>query len=137
MNLLTLSVKGADEALISLQKAFPIAVESTWRKGDRRRNGALWEVSGFSATIADAASPVELIDALRDFLAECSSRGIVLGERGLEAQVSVGVTVGEAKQYVACIDLPRALLAALAACGVSLAFSAYPTSDGANEAGSI
>jgi hypothetical protein len=137
MNLVTLNVKGPDDALFSLQQSLPIAIDSAWRKGDRRRSGALREASGFSAIIADAANPREIEERLGAFIAECVSRGIIFGDPGVEAQLSFGVTVGDSQQFVVSIDLPRALLSALAACGVSLSFTAYPTSDEANAAGSI
>jgi hypothetical protein len=137
MNLVTLNVNGSDDALLSLQQSLPIALDNAWRKGDRRRSGALWETSGFSATIADGANPRELEERLGAFIAECVFRGIIFGEPGVEAQLSIGVTVGDSQQFVASIDLPRTLLSALAACGVSLSFTAYPTSDDANVAGSI
>lgn len=132
MNLLTLNVSGPDQALLSIKQALPLALDKTWRKGDMRRSGALWEISGFSATVVDATNPAELKHGLDTFLAQCASRQINFSAPGIEAQLSIGVTVGDSQQFIVCIDFSPTVISALAACGVAVSFNAYPTSDEAN-----
>ena len=129
VNVATLIVQGADGALLALKQTLPFSLESYWSKGDRMRSGAVRTLSGLSGTVSDCATPAELVVALSEFLAACVSRGIVLSSQGLEARISIGVTVGDSQQFVACIDLSREVLLALTASGVSLSFTAYPTSD--------
>ena len=137
MNLVTFSVTGTDEALLSIQQGLTLAIDSTWRKGDVRRSGAQWEVAGFSATIVDAVTPAELEKGLRDFLTQCGAHRVIFALPEIEANLSIGVTVGDSQQFIASIDLSPELLSAMAACGVSVSFTAYPTSDEADAADSI
>ena len=51
----------------------------------------------------------------------------------LKAQIAIGITVGDAEQFVACIDFTADDLVALGALGLKLSVWAYPTSDEANE----
>jgi hypothetical protein len=137
VNVATLIVQGADGALLPLKRALPFAVDGGWSKGDPMRSGGVRELSGFSGTVADCATPAELVEALSAFLASCVSLGIVLSGEGLKARLSIGVAVGDSQQFVACIDLSREVLLALTALGVSLSFTAYPTSDEPSAASSI
>jgi hypothetical protein len=50
---------------------------------------------------------------------------------GWEAEIDVGVTVGDSAQYTVTISVEPSLLDLLGSLGVSLCFSAYPTSDDA------
>lgn len=133
MNLATLRVEGADEALQIVRSTLGLAPDSTWKRGDPKRRGGFFSSSGLSATIADAKNPVEMVVAIREFVAKCKAQHFVFSGSGLSAQLSIGVTVGDAEQYVACVDFSAADLLALGALGVELGIAAYPTSDEAYE----
>ena len=132
MNLATLRVEGAENSLESLKSAISLNIDSEWKKGDKRRNGASHEMSGLSTTVADAKNPVELMQMVRAFLAQWKEKNIVISSSGLEAELALGITVGDSEQFVAGIELSPSELVALGECGFALSITAYPTSDEAN-----
>ena len=129
MNLTTLRVEGNVNELESVKSKLCLACDAQWHKGDIRRNGATYEYSGFSATIADTETPKELIILIVNFLAQCKENNIQFQDLNLSAVLSVGFTVGDSKQFVACIEFSPAELLACSECGISLSITAYPASD--------
>jgi hypothetical protein len=133
MNLAILRVEGTDEALQSVCNLLGLEADSTWKKGEPKRRGGFYSISGLSATIADSQNPGEMVVAIREFVAECKARNFVFSGSDLSAELSVGVTVGDTEQFVACVDFSASDLLSLGALGVELSIAAYPTSDEANE----
>lgn len=134
MNLATLRVEGTDEALQALCNLLGLEADSTWKKGEPRRRGGPFSISGLSATIADAQTPSEMVVAIREFVAECKARNLVFfSGSDLSAELAIGVTVGATEQFVACVDFSASDLLSLGALGVALSIAAYPTSDETNE----
>jgi hypothetical protein len=133
MNLATLRVEGTDEALQTVRSTLSLVPDSMWKRGEPKRRGGFFSSSGLSATIADAKNPGEMVVAIREFVAECKARNFVFSGSGLSAELSVGVTVGDTEQFVACVDFPASDLLSLGVLGVELSITAYPTSDEANE----
>jgi hypothetical protein len=70
--------------------------------------------------------------AIREFLSKCAAQSITLAEHGLTGELSLGVTVGDSVQFVACLDFSVNDLLSLGALGVELSLAAYPTSDEVN-----
>ncbi len=132
MNLATLRVNGQVEAVAELRNAIRREPDSTWMKGDLKRNGDAHASAGFAATIADSPNPAEMVRLIRQFLAECKARGIVLSGANVSCELALGVTVGDAVQFVALVDLTAEDLSLLGSLGMSLCIAAYPTSDEAN-----
>jgi hypothetical protein len=132
MNLATLRVEGADDSLESLKTAISLNIDAEWKKGDKRRGGLSHELSGFSTTVADASNPVELMQMVRAFLAQLNDKGIVISSASLEAELALGISVGDSEQFVAGIELSPSELLALGERGIALSIMAYPTSDEAN-----
>jgi hypothetical protein len=133
MNLATLRVRGSDDVLQALCTTLGLVPDSTWRKGDPKRRGGSFPTSGFSATIVDAKNPAGLVVAIRAFVARCQERNIVLSAPHFTAELSLGVTVGDSEQFVACVDFSASDLLSLGHLGVELSIAAYPTSDEAND----
>jgi hypothetical protein len=133
MNLATLIVEGTDEALYAASNLLWLEPDSTWKKGAPKRRGGFYSISGLSATIADSQNPGQMLVAIRQFATECQARSIVFSRSGLSAELSIGVTVGDTEQFVACLDFSASDLVSLGALGVALSIAAYPTSDEANE----
>jgi hypothetical protein len=133
MNLAMLRVEGADEAIHRVQDTLALVPDSAWKRGDAKRHGGFFANSGLSATIADAKNPGEMVVAIREFVAMCKARHIDFVGAGVSAELSIGVTVGDAEQFVASICFSVADLLSLGALGVELSISAYPTSDEAND----
>ena len=133
MNLATLRVEGTDEALQAVRNALGLVPDSIWKQGEPKRRGGFFSSSGMNATIADAKNPGEMVVAIREFVAECKAKHFVFSGPGLSAELSIGVTVGETEQFVACVDFSPFDLLSLGALGVELSIAAYPTSDEANE----
>jgi hypothetical protein len=133
MNLAMLRVEGTDEALQTVRNTLGLVPDSMWKQGEPKRRGGFFSSSGLSATIADAKNPGEMVVAIREFIAECKARHVVFSGSGLSAELSIGVTVGDTEQFVACVDFSASDLLSLGALGVELSIAAYPTSDEANE----
>ena len=133
MNLVTLRVEGTDEALQTVCDTLALVPESMWKQGDPKRRGGFFSSSGLCTTIADAKNPSEMVVAIREFMAECKAQNFVFSRMGLSAELSVGVTVGDSDQFVACVDFSASDLLSLGALGIELSIAAYPTSDEANE----
>jgi len=133
MNLVTLRIEGTNEALQAVRNTLGLVPDSMWGQGEPKRRGGFFSSSGLSATIADAKTPNEMVVAIREFVAECKARNFVFSGSGLSAVLSVGVTVGDTEQFVACVDFSASDLLSLGALGVELSIAAYPTSDEANE----
>lgn len=133
MNLATLILSGGDDELSSICRRLGLSVTSAWKKGDAKRRGGVRADSGWSATIADMQSPAALVSAVRAFLATCQEQNVNFLAPSLKAQIAIGITVGDAEQFVACIDFTADDLVALGALGLKLSVWAYPTSDEANE----
>lgn len=58
--------------------------------------------------------------------------GIVFPDKSLVAELSVGFTVGDSKQFVAGVEFLPAELLLLSQRGIALSITAYPISDEAN-----
>lgn len=132
MNLATLRVEGTDEALQALCNLLGLEADSAWKKGEPKRRGGHFSISGWSATIADAQNPSEMVVAIREFVTQCKARNLVFSGSDLSAELAIGVTVGDAEQFVASVDLSASDLLSLGALGIQFSISAYPTSDEAN-----
>lgn len=132
MNVATLCVEGEDSSLEALGKRISLHHDSQWKKGDPRRNGKVYPSSGFLVKVADAENPGELTNCIRAFLAQCKKHDIVFPAQNLIAELSVGFTVGDSRQFVAGVEFSPAELLLCAECGITLSITAYPTSDEAN-----
>lgn len=133
MNLAMLRIEGTDEALQTVRNTLGLVPDSMWKQGEPKRRGGFFSSSGLSATITDAKNPGEMLVAIREFIADCKARHFVFSGAGLSAELSIGVTVGDTGQFVACVDFSASELLSLGALGVELSISAYPTSDEANK----
>jgi hypothetical protein len=134
MNLATLRVEGEDEAVAHLCNALRRSPDTTWKKGDAKRRGGAYALSGFAATIADSPTPAEMVRLIRQFLAECKAQGVAFAGANLFSELALGVTVGNSVQFVAFVSLAAEDLSSLGALGINLCVAAYPTSDEANAA---
>jgi hypothetical protein len=133
LNIATLRLSGNDASLDEVIRKLNLVVSSRVKAGDPRRRGGVHAASGLNAPIADAASPVALLGQVRTFLAECLKHGPTLFGNGVDAELSIGIAVGDSVQYVASVDLSPIEIRELATLGIALNFTAYPTSDEAND----
>ena len=133
MNLATLRVEGTDEALETVRNNLGIVPDSMWKQGEPKVGGRLFSRSGLCATITDARTPSEMLVAIRKFVAECKAQNFASSGSGVSAELSIGITVVDTEQFVACVDFSASDLLSLGALGVELSIVAYPTSDEANE----
>lgn len=132
MNLATLRVSGSDEELSSICNRLSLSVTSAWKKGDTQHRGGVRTDSGFSADLVDAKTPAALVSDLRNFLAACRKCNVRFVSPSLKAEIALGITVGDAEQFVACVDFTADDLLAIGALGLKLAVWSYPTSEEAN-----
>jgi hypothetical protein len=132
MNLATLTIEGTEDALRPFIEKLGLKLDSRWTKGEPKPRGGQYASSGVSATIADAANPVEMVRCIREFLSDSEVKGIDFLSAGLSAELVIGITVGDSEQYVAFIDFAASDISLLATIGLALSVAAYPTSDAAN-----
>jgi hypothetical protein len=133
LNIATLRLSGNDDSLDDVVRKLNLEVSSRVKAGDPRRRGGVHAASGLSAPIADAASPGAMLDQVRTFLAACLKHGPTLFVNRVDAEISIGIAVGDSVQYVASVDFSSVEIRELATLGVSLNFTAYPTSDEPND----
>ena len=124
MNLALLRVEGEEEMLELIAQHMDLKPEQRWKAGEESRSGAPYRSSGFSTTVADSANQREMLVRIREFLATCKSRSTDFLD--VQAELSIGVTVGNEEQYVATLDFGPSLLRQLADLGITLSVAAYP-----------
>ena len=73
MNLAVLRVEGKSDALNGLLDGLRRKPDAEWKEDELKRRGGKHEKSGFTSTIADAATPRDMVIAVRRFLTECSA----------------------------------------------------------------
>jgi hypothetical protein len=133
LNTATLRLQGGDASLDEVVGKLQLNVTSRIRAGEPRRRGGIHLESGLSANIADTANPVAMMKQVRAFIQECIEYGPTLFPSGVDAEVAVGISVGDSVQFVASVELSPADIRDLAAVGIAFSFAAYPTSDEAGE----
>jgi hypothetical protein len=135
MNIASLTVTGDCTSLDAIRQTLPEKPESEWVKGDARRNGRVYEDSGFDLTIADVETPGELVEKVRAYLAVCRVRGLTFAVPSISAELRVGFSVGDSRQFIGSVDFSLSDLRDFAELGIGLSVTAYPTSDEANSNG--
>jgi hypothetical protein len=111
----------------NLKTQLQIDSDKEWNKGEKTLLGKVYESSGFNACIADSTTPKELIKELELFFIEFNKNKILISD--LSVELSIGVTVGGNKQFIATVDFSHLLLSFISKTGFTLSISAYPTSD--------
>ena len=130
MNTATLRALGSDTALDSLRDALDLSIIREWKKGETRRLGGVYEISGFNAdVVADAENPSSLVEEIRGFLNRCLSKRILFSSSELSSQLDIGVSVGGSEQFTASVVFSPEDLESFSKLGLELSISAYPTSD--------
>jgi hypothetical protein len=135
MNIAVLYVRGSDEGLDSLVKLLGLSETSRWKLGDPLRSGKKHQSSGIKFDLADVATPLDLVHAVRHFLRNWQTKMISLSALGLESELSVGATVGDSAQFTAHFEFSVDDMFMLGTMGIALSIAAYPTSDEANKSG--
>jgi hypothetical protein len=129
MNLAILRAVGESAGLENLLALLQRKPDSEWKEGESRRRGGVYQNSGFTLTLSDAATPHNMIVAVRRFLTECDMQGTFIARQGLSVELSIGITVGDSRQFVASVDLNSDDLSMMSRLGLGLSVTAYPTSD--------
>ena len=129
MNVATLRVEGPDEALANIRQSLGLEVDGEWRAGDMRRSGKTHTHSGFNMTISDAATPREMEDEVRTFLATAAAKRISFTANGLTGELAIGIGVGLEAQFVAGVTFSPDDLLDFAKLGLTLDLTAYPCSE--------
>jgi hypothetical protein len=125
LNSAVLRISGSDAALDQLVLKLNLEVNTRHRYGDPGPRGLPHATSGLNASIADGIRPAALIVQLRNFLNTCLALGSALFT-DVDAEVSLGVSVGDDDQFVVSLDLSKMDLRDLSALGLTLNFTAYP-----------
>jgi hypothetical protein len=136
MNTATLRTLGSDSALDYLRDALDLSITQEWKKGETRRRGGVYEISGFNAdVVADAENPSSLVSSLvkeiRGFLNRCLSKRILFSSSDLSSQLDIGVSVGASQQFTASVVFSPENLESFSKLGLELSVSAYPIFDDA------
>jgi len=125
LNSAVLRLSGSDEALDELVLKMKLKVNTRHRFGDAGRRGLPYAASGLNASIADGIKPEAMIAELRTFLETCLAFGSTLFTN-VNAEVSLGVSVGDDDQFMVSVDLSVTDLRDLATLGLTLNLTAYP-----------
>ena len=133
MRIATLNITGPDAGLDTLVKHLGLSMVSRWKFGDLIYGTKTHDNSGIEFDFEDAQTSDELVLAVRDFLRSWSTKNLSLATYGLDGWLSVGVTVGDTKQFTAHVKFSADDMLLLGRLGIDLRFTAYPTSDEANE----
>lgn len=129
MNLATLRVEGSDKSLGELKALLDLSPDVEWHAGERRRNGAIRDLSGFNFSIANAETADQMTNLLKSFLSRCAAAGVRFPWRGITGEVDIGFSVGDSVRFFGGFRLSAADIEAFAECGLALCATAYPTSD--------
>lgn len=129
LNMVSLRLSGSDASLDEVVRKLNLEVNTRFKAGDPRRRSGIQTTSGVNASIAEAENPSDMLAQTRTFLARCLKHGPTLFTNGVDAELSIGVTVGDSIQYVPSVDLSPSEIRDLAVLGIALNFTAYPTSD--------
>ncbi len=131
MNMTELRLEGELSALEVLSEAIGLEGRIMWKEGESGRDGKKYLSSGLMIEIAETSKPSTMIEEIRKFVTRCDTLG--LSFNNVRAQISVGVTVGDSKQYMANFEFNEDDLKTLGKLGLALSVSCYPTSDEAND----
>ena len=86
MNTATLRALGSDSSLDYLCNALDLSIIREWKKGETRRLGGVYEISGFNAdVVADAENPSSLVEEIREFLNSCLAKRILFSSSELSS----------------------------------------------------
>lgn len=132
MNLATLRIEGADEALEQLIAQLNLSIDVSWKKGEMSRQD-VHEISGLNSTIADTETPRQLTEAIIDFANQCKSKNISLSSSNISTELDIGIGVGYSEQFIASVSFTPDELQLLSSIGIELSITAYPTSDESSE----
>lgn len=133
MRIATLNITGPDTGLDSLVKHLGLSTVSRWKVGDPVYGTKTHDNSGIEFEFEDAQTSDDLVLTVRNFLRPWSTKNLSLAMYGLDGWLSVGVTIGDSKQFTAHVKFSADDMLLLGTLGIDLCFTAYPTSDEANE----
>jgi hypothetical protein len=132
MKLAVLRLCGQANSPELVAAALGVAFDSIWHAGEKTLTGGVREDSGVSFVVSDAESVHQLTDEVREFFQTARGELPRLRAEGWHAELDIGVTVGDSAQYTVAVSLEPSLLELLGSLGVSVCFSAYPSSDEAD-----
>lgn len=129
MILLSFRAGSVDFDAVGFVKAHALKTGSVWSKGDRRRNGSVFEDSGFSLDMDEQVSWLAAVGVLESFFESKSALLGALRTCGATLKLHIGVLVGEETIFAAHLVFPTKLLQKFVSDEISLEVSAYPASD--------
>jgi hypothetical protein len=121
MNMAKLSVHGDDPTLKSILEVLPTDPEREWRKGDAKGAGRVYLDSGFEVNIAQASESQALPSRIRNYLAECRSRGVTFTMPRIVAELQLELNGDDTAG--APLDLSLADMQHLTEMGISLSIA--------------
>ena len=129
MNIASLRVKGTDKALKEISDSLSVSIGASWKKGDTKRRGGKYHVSGFNATVADTETPKQLINEITKFLLSSKNNNVTFTSGEIDAQLDIGIGVGSEDQFTASVTFTPENLKKITDIGLELTISAYPIAD--------
>jgi len=123
MNIATLKVHGDDEGLADIRDGLPTEPHGDWQKGDVKPDGRVRLDSGFYLAIATGQDPDQLLKELRNYLAECQSRGIHFERSDVAAELRISFSTDRGENTPS-LDFTLADLTLLVDMGITLSITA-------------
>jgi hypothetical protein len=103
--------------------------DKVWRYGEVTSYGRQIETSGFSVVFEGEDSFEAVLATLRSFLHEVQPLLTALQQRRVASVLDLGFTVGGGKHFTRSLRFPSDFLALLVKSEITLAISAYPSSE--------
>lgn len=129
MNLVVLRIERSSGYVDGIRQVLGIDPTGSWRAGEPSARGDAYTTFGHTFDLADAESPVKMMEMVSEFLTHCEERGTNFAATDSLAELSMAFTVGTQEQFAASVDLPVETLATLGRLGISLSINSYPTTD--------
>lgn len=129
MNTAILWIRGEQQAVDDLLQDTGALPDKVWKRGDAKIRGAVHENSGFSVVMADAETPLEMVATTRRILGSYNEAGVHFDAINLSAELSLGLTVGDPRQFAAIVSFTPDDLRLIGSLGISLSIAAYPCSN--------
>ena len=104
-------------------------VAIVFRRGERRRNGVVYEKSGCNIIVSEQIDSNEHVKEIQEFLARYKEAFIELHRKKIVSRLDVGFALGNSDQIMKFINIPSEILGTLSSLGMDLEFSTYAVTD--------
>jgi hypothetical protein len=106
-----------------------LSADAVFRKGETARDARAREQSGFNLVVSEADDAVTQVNEALKFIRQQQEALADLAALGIKSEIDFSLYVGSSESFVTSIHISEHVMAELAALGVGIDVTAYPTSD--------